>query len=616
MKRFFHPQLSGRKWYRYTVFPLLVLCCVTTYAKVLPVISDLKVIAGSRGVAVSLSADAPFRAVFSAKGKTARIRLDECVYGLSEFSYTDFPPAAPVRSVTARETASGSTDIEIVLKQSATLPVRAVQKRNQWMALLSKKAVSEYNWHAAGPSTASSSPSPPAKESPQREQPAGSTGKTSAGGILSNIRLLQRGQICELAFEFNTEVASSIRKKGTSVSFTAENIKNETGSRSLQLPDNSVFKKITISESMSDKTPLLTATITIDTTLAESNFNVAFTRGTVLSFFLMQRKQQKATLWTSGHGLEWDYRFYTVPSYNVDMEKLGSKARRDAQQRLSPEKTFAIKEQPSQTKPAEEEPRQQTEPAEPEPPPAPPVVTLPETPETTATMVVIGNKVNVRGAPTLNGRVRGKLKKGDTVYIVGTSDKWYKIHAENASGYLFSSLLRSVDMAVSVPSTIASAETTETPSSQTVQPDITPVATAISDDVYLSAHTSPEQDKNRNTTANPGKKAKSGIRYTGGGRDPFEPIVPSSISASGLPFAEHLRLVGVLFDDVDRIALCEDMQNDNRPFALREHDSIEKGKVLKIYQDKVVFLITEFGISRSFTLELSKVTDEQEVSKK
>ena len=598
------------------LFPVwvYVVLCVVFHADALPVVSDLSIIAGERGVAVSITSDGPFKATFSGNGKTARMLLSGCVYGLSEFSYSDFPPASPIRSITAREISSGTTDISVVLKQSLTLPVKAVQKKNQWMALLSENAVSQYKWSAAtaappAKQTAEEAPVPSATAAtaqPREEKPA-------AGGTLRNIRLLQRGQICELAFEFDKEVTSSIRKKGNTVVFTAENITNGTGSNLLTLPARSVFRKIAITQRGVAGAPLLNTVITIDTALAESNFNVAFTRGTVLSFFLMQRKQQKATLWTSGHGLAWNYQFYDVPSYNIDLETIGSKARRDAQQQLSPNQTFAIKETPARPKQTADTPQPETVPADDTPAPPPPeVVIAPE--ETTATMVVITDRVNIRGTPSLKGNITGKLQQGDTVYVVNTSDKWYKIHSKEARGFIFSSLVRSVDMAIAVPSTIAinnnSPEVSATPSAPAT-PSVTQVSTTVSSDSPLP---SPSPSVNSRDEVN--SKAKKGIRYTGVGRDPFEPIVPSSVSASGLPFAENLHLVGILYDDADRIALCEDTHNDNQPFALREHDAVEKGKVLKIYQDKVVFLITEFGISRSFTLQLSKATDEQEVSKK
>ena len=582
----------------------------TVRSAALPVVSEINVIAGSRGVAISFSADAPFSARFSGSGKNAVVHMTGSVYGLSEFSYTEFPAASPVSSITAQEKPDGAIDVTIALRHPVILPVKAVQKKNQWMALLSDQPVDPFTWNT--PNTAVPAKKTVTAQPHSQEAPAGN--KT---GTLRSVRLLQRGVVCELAFEFDTEVASSIRRKGNSVSFTAENIKNMVGSPVLKLPANSVFRKVALAETVSKDIPLLTATVTVDTSLAEPNFNIAFTRGTVLSLFIMERSSQKATLWTSGHGLEWNYRFYDVPSYNVDMESISTRAQRDATQRLSREKTFAVKT-PEPAPAGEQEPPPQA-PAENTPEPSPVVEAAPPPApvETTATMIVAAANVNVRSLPSLNGLVKGKLTLGDTVHVVATSSKWYKIHSGTAEGFIYSTLVRSPDMAVAAPTATAS-ETQEergAPVETPQPPEITPVSTTISEDIYLSARSHPDEGL-PDRSADPAVKPKKGVRYTGGGRDPFEPIIPGSVSLSGLPFAENLHLVGVLYDDVDRIALCEDSQNDNRPFALREHDPVEKGKVLKIYRDKAVFLITEFGISRSFTLQLSKVTDEQEARKK
>ena len=83
------------------------------------------------------------------------------------------------------------------------------------------------------------------------------------------------------------------------------------------------------------------------------------------------------------------------------------------------------------------------------------------------------------------------------------------------------------------------------------------------------------------------------------------PLEPDSLSDNGRPFVENLNLVGVLLDNKDKIALAEDIKNGRRAFALRENDPVEHGKLLKIYRDRAVFLITEYGISRSYTIRLA-----------
>jgi hypothetical protein len=94
------------------------------------------------------------------------------------------------------------------------------------------------------------------------------------------------------------------------------------------------------------------------------------------------------------------------------------------------------------------------------------------------------------------------------------------------------------------------------------------------------------------------------VRYKVFGRDPFVPLVRDT-SGTDLPRVENLRLVGVLEDAQERIALLEDFKNGNRAFALRTNDPVEFGKVLRVHRDKVVFLIRDFDVSRSYTLSLT-----------
>jgi hypothetical protein len=98
------------------------------------------------------------------------------------------------------------------------------------------------------------------------------------------------------------------------------------------------------------------------------------------------------------------------------------------------------------------------------------------------------------------------------------------------------------------------------------------------------------------------------VRYKIFGRDPFVPLVKDTSNAAELPRVENLRLVGVLEDTRERIALLEDITNSNRAFALRVNDPVEHGKVLRVHRDKVVFIIRDFDVSRSYTLSLTKDT--------
>ncbi|MFW6221364.1 MAG: hypothetical protein ACOC4C_02770 [Fibrobacterota bacterium] len=96
------------------------------------------------------------------------------------------------------------------------------------------------------------------------------------------------------------------------------------------------------------------------------------------------------------------------------------------------------------------------------------------------------------------------------------------------------------------------------------------------------------------------------IVYEVYGRDPFIPLDQDEISQGGIPDVNNLKLVGVLYDRDERVALFEDMSSDRKPYAMRERDRVDKGRVFRIREDHVIFLLNESGISHTFTLKLHK----------
>ncbi|MDG5814349.1 hypothetical protein QA601_04620 [Chitinispirillales bacterium ANBcel5] len=106
------------------------------------------------------------------------------------------------------------------------------------------------------------------------------------------------------------------------------------------------------------------------------------------------------------------------------------------------------------------------------------------------------------------------------------------------------------------------------------------------------------------------------VRYRVFGRDPFVSLYQDTSAIPGRPRVESLRLVGILEDSEERIALFENFRDDNRAYALREEDRVDNGHVLRIYRDRVVFLIRDFDVSRSYTLNLTEKPDARNVRRR
>lgn len=97
------------------------------------------------------------------------------------------------------------------------------------------------------------------------------------------------------------------------------------------------------------------------------------------------------------------------------------------------------------------------------------------------------------------------------------------------------------------------------------------------------------------------------LTYSSFGRkDPFVPLtekISFEFGEAPLPNVESLKLVGVLEDKSGLKALLEDDQGYG--YILEQGDRVKNGYVLKVFKDKIVFEITEYGWSRTVSLELS-----------
>ncbi len=102
----------------------------------------------------------------------------------------------------------------------------------------------------------------------------------------------------------------------------------------------------------------------------------------------------------------------------------------------------------------------------------------------------------------------------------------------------------------------------------------------------------------------PGRKVL--IYSSFGRRDPFVPLtekISFEFGEAPLPDVESLKLVGVLEDGFGLRALLEDDQGYG--YIMEQGDEVKNGFVLKVFRDKIVFEITEYGWSRTVSLELS-----------
>lgn len=86
-----------------------------------------------------------------------------------------------------------------------------------------------------------------------------------------------------------------------------------------------------------------------------------------------------------------------------------------------------------------------------------------------------------------------------------------------------------------------------------------------------------------------------------GRRDPFVEI--KGLVEEGINI-DQVELVGIIWEADVPLAILVDTKNPSVSYTLKEGDKILNGKVLKITQTDVLFLIQEFGVSRRYSMGL------------
>ena len=104
-------------------------------------------------------------------------------------------------------------------------------------------------------------------------------------------------------------------------------------------------------------------------------------------------------------------------------------------------------------------------------------------------------------------------------------------------------------------------------------------------------------------------KNKDRLHYSSfGRRDPFIPL--ENVEVDGISIDE-IRLVGIIWDKVSPLVILEDVRAEGVSYTLREGDPIINGKIYKINPQEVIFQVTEFGVTRNFSIPLPQSEDKE-----
>jgi hypothetical protein len=570
---------------RWRTVAALMLCAAAVTVTAAPALERIEIFANARGLAVAFVTAATYDGSYKfsfgkdSEGKPAALAgFQDAVSGLKNSVYSGFPAGCPVRRITVE----GGTDtppvtVTLTLATAAKGRIEARIKGKKVIGLLSKEPFFDFSWNSdmappepasAAPEAAAESPAvkpgrdvsappaapeitepPPAQAEPQPPPPA------PPQANLQDIRLIRRGTMERLLLVFDIPVEPHLLPSKPGVLLTAiPETYNKVLPAKIDIKGDSVFRKIELA-------PLKKSIDGLQVSVhARSGRKVYMSaEGAVIAFTAVADGAPSLKFWSAVGGETAVYEFIEAP-----------------------EPVRQIAEMPAEA-PSAVEPEAAGQRTVPEVQPPAPSSAIQR-------ITVVRDRVNMRAGPGTGETVRQVLKNRTAADLLEEKDGWVRIRTDDgAEGWVYGSMVGE-----SAGAAAAEQEAGEKPAQENEA-----VPAAVTDTPATEvAESAPVAESQNGKT----------IKYNAFGRDPFIPLTDETMEE--LPDATTLTLVGILYDDQDRLALLEEAkEGGGRAYAMREKERVKNGYLFKIQRDQVVFVITEFDISRTFILKLKEESD-------
>jgi len=563
-----------------TAAALIALVMVTAPFAATPVLSMFEIKACNRGLALTIGADAPFAAATHVVGKgngkssIVEISCSNVIYGLNDYRFTAFPAGCPLKQATAVEDKTLNS-VKFLLKILAPVEknIRCKQKDNRWLILLSSAPFNDFTWSAQ----AGEAKNPDVSSLSQARAAA------SDAVYLQDISILHREQVENVIFKFSGPVAINIESNPDRITANFVNAKNGLPRKVFKPGNDGLVKSITLEETTGNNALLLEASISINRDNGMKPLAKIFSDKLVV--YGVSNAKKSIYFWSARNGTALSYNFISPEQFPVDYRKIEKKAVSDSRSSSGNNGTFSV-DDGNEVAPAQ-------------------VVST--------RIVVIKDNVNLRSRPTQSraGAVIAKLPIGTAGNQLGRNGLWRNVEIDGNIGWIMGRLtMDSVDVPASLWKKIrylnavkekrdARAGVILPVTNGNLPPDLMP-GRIESDQAIQAAASGKNDDKD---------SVKLMIQYEEYGRDPFLPL--SQDEDGSLPSIENLKLVGILYDASDRIALFEDSRNKSKTYTLREKDMVRNGILSRIRPDKIMFSISELGISRTYWMKLDKLKEDE-----
>ena len=592
-----------------------------------PILSRLEVIGSGRGLALTLGADAAFDVTIIEKpseksiASILSITCSNVIYGLDDYQFSAFPRGAPLKQIVAKETGKNG-GIELLVKTLIPLDknIRFKQKDNRWVILLTSAPINDFAWSAQGETKkkviAGGGEAKIIAENNRATAPLSGPPRSTASSFLEDITILHREQVETIIFKFDAPTEMIVKSMPEQITILFVNAKNGLPSAAFTSEKDWLVKTIELKEVTHGGAMWLAASIDVNREGGAKPLVQTFSDRLVI--YSVRETKKCLSLWSAKNGTTLSYDFITPQEFPVDLKNIENKALSDSKNDMSATGTFSV----------------QTTSQNPPQPEAPPPRVI--------RIVIVKDNTALRSRPSAApvSAVIRRFPLGAIVTKLGKKGAWIHVEAGDAQGWVLGSLAmdsakapqaiwRKIEaekiLAAKQEEKLQEAERTrqekieKAQAANTSQPEITPLRKqpSVEHSIAASAPAVPEKAALSDTMKNsvplqgaatvaivPDKPQQSGIEYSVLGRDPFLPLTQDE--EGPLPNVDNLQMVGILYDKAARIALFEDMKDKANAYALRENDPVKNGYLLRIQSDKVLFLIKEFGISRTFTMKLNK----------
>ena len=634
--------LSRRHSYMNACTRALKLCLLAALPAwcALPVLNSVELQTGPKGIILVLSADAPFLAEFSTKKQSdiaapslLTVKIPKTVYGLRTFTFDKLPAKSRVQRFAVTENQKTQT-ITLGIQFSGAIEnsIKAKQKGTTWIALISTTPCEPYSWSS---STATATPAQqltpvvkPVASSKVKQSKATDVAPSAtppkhtteiAATRLIDMSVFVRDKISSCTFTFDHPVSPKIKIEASAIRIVFPQVAGH-------MAGDSAPKIITIGDSLFSSVELRSLSrpdgswlmATLHLRKAAGSELLVRENGSQVIVYNMSEKSPRLFSWNISAGKLFSRPFVPTAHFSVDYNKMGTKVQRDAKlgaSATSDKGTFALSDEPS-GKPLS----------------AGQTATNKSTVQIQRkTIYIIRDKLNLRSESSVEptSTVIAQLPIGTRAFELENLKYWSRIQSDAGIGWVYSQYVAdsahvpdSVWKVIKRPvppiqtrSIVAAQpqkQPTPVPANNRTPPSVPP-AFAGDDGSEAELKKSDQELQSvaqKTAVATPPAKPQSTmVEYHAGAiRDPFMPLSQDDVDSTA-PLAQNLKLVGILFDIEDRIALFEDIKNKNRAYAMREKERIKNGYLLKIQKDQVIFLITEYDLTRTFTLKLVTPVD-------